>query len=50
VKAEKGGHEQLISIGGRFKLAFAERDKKHTMIATKAGGIDSLESGDSWTP
>jgi hypothetical protein len=51
VKAEKGGHEQLISIGGRFKLAFAERDKKHhekhTMIATKAGGIDSLESGDS---
>jgi hypothetical protein len=22
-----GGHEQLISNGGRFKLAFAERDK-----------------------
>jgi hypothetical protein len=36
--------EQLNSNGRRFKLAFAERDKKHTMIATKAGGIDS------WAP
>jgi hypothetical protein len=27
-----GGHEELISNGGRFKPALAERDKKHTMI------------------
>jgi hypothetical protein len=27
-----GGHEQLISNGGMFKPAFAERDKKQTMI------------------
>jgi hypothetical protein len=27
-----GGHEQLISNGGRFKPAFAEREKKQTMI------------------
>jgi hypothetical protein len=27
-----GGHEQLISIGERFKPAFSERDKKQTMI------------------
>jgi hypothetical protein len=27
-----GGHEQLISDGGRFKPAFSERDKKQTMI------------------
>jgi len=26
------GHEQLISTGERFKLAFAERDKKQRMI------------------
>ncbi len=26
------GREQLISNGGRFKPAFAKRDKKHTMI------------------
>ncbi len=26
------GHEQLISNGGRFKPAFAKRDKKQTMI------------------
>jgi hypothetical protein len=26
------GHEQLISNGERFKPAFAERDKKQTMI------------------
>jgi hypothetical protein len=26
------GHEQLISNGGGFKPAFAERDKKQTMI------------------
>jgi hypothetical protein len=26
-----GGHEQLISNSGRFKPAFAKRDKKHTM-------------------
>jgi hypothetical protein len=26
-----GGHEQLISNGGRFKPAFAERDRKQTM-------------------
>jgi hypothetical protein len=26
------GHEQLISSGGRFKLAFAARDKKQTMF------------------
>jgi hypothetical protein len=50
VKAEGGHFKQLISNGRRFKLAFAERDKKYTMIATKAGGIDSLESGDSWAP
>jgi hypothetical protein len=49
-ESREGGHKQLISNGRRFKLAFAERDKKHTIIATKAGGIDSLESGDSWAP
>jgi hypothetical protein len=27
-----GGHEKLISNGGRFKPALAERDKKQTMI------------------
>jgi hypothetical protein len=27
-----GGHEQLISNGGRFKSAFAKRDKKQRMI------------------
>jgi hypothetical protein len=27
-----GGYEQQISNGGRFKPAFAERDKKQTMI------------------
>jgi hypothetical protein len=27
-----GGYEQLISNGVRFKPAFAERDKKQTMI------------------
>jgi hypothetical protein len=27
-----GGKEQLISKGERFKEAFAERDKKQTMI------------------
>jgi hypothetical protein len=27
-----GGHEQLLLNGGRFKPAFAERDKKQTMI------------------
>jgi hypothetical protein len=27
-----GGHEQLISNGGRFKPAFTERDKKPTLI------------------
>ena len=27
-----GGHEQLISNGERFKPAFAEKDKKQTMI------------------
>jgi hypothetical protein len=27
-----GGHEQLISNGGRFKPAFAEIDEKQTMI------------------
>ncbi len=27
-----GGHEQLISSGGRFKPAFAQRDKKQPMI------------------
>jgi hypothetical protein len=27
-----GGHEQLISEGGKFKPAFDERDKKQTMI------------------
>ncbi len=27
-----GGHEQLISNGKRYKTAFAERDKKQTMI------------------
>jgi hypothetical protein len=26
-----GGHEQLISSGGRFNRAFAKRDKKQTM-------------------
>ncbi len=26
------GHDQLISSGGRFEPAFAERDKKQTMI------------------
>jgi hypothetical protein len=26
------GHEQLISNGGRFKAAFAERDKKQTRV------------------
>ncbi len=30
-----GGHEQLISNGGRFKPAFAKRDKKQTMIDLK---------------
>ncbi len=49
-ESREGGYKQLISNGGGFKLAFAERDKKHTMIATKAGSIDSLESGDSWAP
>jgi hypothetical protein len=28
----EGGHEQLISNAGRFKSAFAQRDKKQTMI------------------
>ncbi len=27
-----GGHEQLISNGGRFKPAFAKRDQAQTMI------------------
>jgi hypothetical protein len=27
-----GGHEQLISNGGRIKPVFADRDKKPTMI------------------
>jgi hypothetical protein len=27
-----GGHEQLISNGGRFKPAFARRDKKQAML------------------
>ncbi len=27
-----GGHEQLISNGGRFKPVFSERDQKQTMI------------------
>jgi hypothetical protein len=29
------GQEQLISNGGRFKPAFAERDKKQTMNLNK---------------
>jgi hypothetical protein len=33
-----GGHEQLISNGEIFKLAFAERDKNQTMIG---GGIST---------
>jgi hypothetical protein len=32
VKITDGGHEQLISNGGKFKPAFAERDKKQTRI------------------
>ncbi len=32
LKTRDGGHEQLISNGWRFKLAFAEREKKQTMI------------------
>jgi hypothetical protein len=31
-KIRDGGHEQLISNGGRFKPACAERDKRQTMI------------------
>jgi hypothetical protein len=30
--ARGGGHEQLSSNGGRFKPAYAERDKRQTMI------------------
>jgi hypothetical protein len=32
IETEDGGHEQLISNGGRFKPAFSERDKKQTII------------------
>ncbi len=34
-----GGHKQLISNGGRYKPAFAERDKKQIMIDLR--GISS---------
>jgi hypothetical protein len=34
-KERDGGHKQLISNGGRFKSAFAERDKKQTMIGLR---------------
>jgi hypothetical protein len=34
------GHKQLISNGGGFKLAFADRDKKHKMIDLR--GISSI--------
>jgi hypothetical protein len=32
IETEDGGYEQLISNGERFKPAFAERDKKQTML------------------
>jgi hypothetical protein len=32
LEALDGGHEQLISNGGRFKPAFSERNKKQTII------------------
>jgi hypothetical protein len=35
-------HEQLISNGGRLKLAFAERDKKQTMIDHAPRNLDKL--------
>jgi hypothetical protein len=38
-ESREGGHKQLISNGGGFKLAFAERDKKHKMIDLR--GISS---------
>ncbi len=31
-KIRDGGHDQIISNSGRFKPAFAERDKKPIMI------------------
>jgi hypothetical protein len=30
-----GGHEHLISNGGRFELAFAERDMNQTLVSRK---------------
>jgi hypothetical protein len=32
IVSRDGGHEQLISNGERFKFAFADRDKKQTII------------------
>ncbi len=38
-----GGNEQLISNGERFKPAFAERDKKQSMIDLRECGWDLAE-------
>jgi hypothetical protein len=38
-ESREGGHKQLISNGGGFKLAFAERDKKYKTIDLR--GISS---------
>ncbi len=32
IETRDGGHEQLISNGGRLKPAFTKRDKKQPMI------------------
>jgi hypothetical protein len=32
ILTREGAHQQLISNGGRFKLAFFKKDKKQTMI------------------
>jgi hypothetical protein len=39
MRIRDGGHEQLISNGGRFKPAFAEGNTKQTMIDLR--GISS---------
>jgi len=39
-----GGHEQLISSGGRFKSAFAKRDKKQTMTDLRGISTTGLKT------
>jgi len=43
-KIRDGGHEQLISNGGRVKPAFAERDKKQTMIDLRGISTNLLKN------